>query len=127
MQDSDAVEVVPEPTMRRHASDGLRVSSVSARQVPPVEQNNREDPESAVETYVPPVVEEEQSPQTTSVKAGDSDEVAIEKRMDTYENVPLREWKFHTLMSDRKVAFNPLVSMIGVAVLWGLSIWCMSK
>lgn len=38
---------------------------------------------------------------------------------------PVRETELKLLFLKKSMAFNPLVSLIGVVVLWGLSIWCM--
>ena len=41
------------------------------------------------------------------------------------EKYPLREFEIKFCGMADKIAFNPVVSLIGIVVLWGLSIWCM--
>ena len=43
------------------------------------------------------------------------------------EKYPVREVEVLLPGCRDMVAFNPVVSLIGVSVLWGLSIWCMGK
>lgn len=43
------------------------------------------------------------------------------------EKFPVRELEVQFPCFKDVIAFNPLVSLIGVVVLWGLSIWCMGK
>ena len=43
------------------------------------------------------------------------------------EKYPVRELEVLLPGFQEMVAFNPVVSLIGVTVLWGLSIWCMGK
>lgn len=43
------------------------------------------------------------------------------------EKYPVREYEVLLPGFQDMVAFNPVVSLIGVTVLWGLSIWCMGK
>jgi len=43
------------------------------------------------------------------------------------EKYPVREWEFRITGFKDNVAFNPLVSLIGVTLLWGLAIWSMGK
>jgi hypothetical protein len=42
-----------------------------------------------------------------------------------FKTLPLREFRFK--LGAEYVSFNPLTSFLGVAVLWGLSIWCMTN
>jgi hypothetical protein len=41
------------------------------------------------------------------------------------EKFPVREWTFRVPGLADHVSFNPLVSGIGIAALWGLAIWSM--
>jgi hypothetical protein len=41
------------------------------------------------------------------------------------EKFPVREWHFTVPGLTDDISFNPLVSGIGVSVLWGLAIWSM--
>jgi choline-glycine betaine transporter len=41
------------------------------------------------------------------------------------EKFPVREWTFTVPGLQDHVSFNPLVSGIGISVLWGLAIWSM--
>jgi hypothetical protein len=43
------------------------------------------------------------------------------------DKYPVREWEFVIPGFRDPVAINPVVSAIGVIVLWGLAIWCMGK
>ena len=44
------------------------------------------------------------------------------------DQYPMREWQINVpwLLED-PIAFNPITSLIGVAALWGIAIWCMSE
>jgi hypothetical protein len=41
------------------------------------------------------------------------------------EKYPVREFEFKLSFMEEKIAFNPVVSLIGIVILWGVSIWCM--
>jgi hypothetical protein len=41
------------------------------------------------------------------------------------EKFPVREWTFTVPGLTDHISFNPLVSGIGISVLWGLAIWSM--
>jgi hypothetical protein len=43
------------------------------------------------------------------------------------DKYPVREWSITLPSLSEPIAFNPAVCFIGVSVLWGLAIWCMSK
>ena len=40
---------------------------------------------------------------------------------------PVREWSIQLPFLADPIAFNPVVSLIGVGFLWGIAIWCMGK
>jgi hypothetical protein len=42
------------------------------------------------------------------------------------EKFPVREFAIKLYGMNEKIAFNPVVSLIGIVILWGVSIWCMS-
>ena len=46
---------------------------------------------------------------------------------DMVDMLPLREWRLTLPFLDEPISFNPLVSAIGVVLLWGLSIWSMVR
>lgn len=41
-------------------------------------------------------------------------------------DVPMRDFSFAPRFVDGHISFNPLTSLIGVLILWGLCIWCMA-
>ena len=43
------------------------------------------------------------------------------------ESFPVREWSIQIPFLAEPIAFNPVVSLIGVGFLWGIAIWCMGK
>ena len=43
------------------------------------------------------------------------------------DKFPVREWSITLPWLSERIAFNPAVCFIGVSILWGLAIWCMSK
>lgn len=43
------------------------------------------------------------------------------------DKFPVREFTFQPGFLSEPICFNPVVSAIGVSILWGLAIWCMSK
>ena len=43
------------------------------------------------------------------------------------DKFPVREWSITLPWLNEPIAFNPVVCFIGVSMLWGLAIWCMSK
>lgn len=44
------------------------------------------------------------------------------------KDVPMRTFQFELgRNSEHPVSFNPLTSMIGIGILWGMSIWCMTS
>ena len=57
-------------------------------------------------------------------KAKEEDDDDDEFDLDKF---PVREWKIQLPWLNEKIAFNPLVSGVGVTILWGLAIWCMGK
>lgn len=75
---------------------------------------------------------DEKDSSSEDLPAGKKGEVSDEKADDgDYEfdtsKYPVREFVATLPGFKDAVAFNPLVSLIGVCVLWGLSIWCMGK
>ena len=44
---------------------------------------------------------------------------------DDIKHYPMREFSFPIPLGKHTVSFNPLTSFLGMAVLWGLSMWCM--
>jgi len=63
--------------------------------------------------------------------SSDDDDLKKEFDEDRYEfdidKFPVREMEFRLPGFKDMVAFNPLVSLIGVVFLWGVSIWCMGE
>jgi hypothetical protein len=43
------------------------------------------------------------------------------------DKYPVREWKIRVPWLSEDIAFNPLVCLLGISMLWGLAIWCMCK
>jgi hypothetical protein len=43
------------------------------------------------------------------------------------DKYPVREWKMRFSWMSEDIAFNPLVCLLGISLLWGLAIWCMCK
>jgi hypothetical protein len=43
------------------------------------------------------------------------------------DKYPVREWKIRLPWLSEDIAFNPLVCLLGISMLWGLAIWCMCK
>ena len=43
------------------------------------------------------------------------------------DKYPVREWKISLPWLSEDIAFNPLVCLLGISMLWGLAIWCMCK
>lgn len=43
------------------------------------------------------------------------------------DKYPVREWKIDLPWLSEDIAFNPLVCLLGISMLWGLAIWCMCK
>lgn len=43
------------------------------------------------------------------------------------EKYPVKEWSFTLPGFKEPIAFNPITSLIGIGLLWGLAIWCMGK
>jgi choline-glycine betaine transporter len=55
----------------------------------------------------------------------DSKTKATETTNDDIYSYPMREFSFPFPMGEHHVSFNPFTSILGIAVLWGLAIWCM--
>jgi hypothetical protein len=51
-------------------------------------------------------------------KEDDDDEYDMDK-------YPVREIELQFCGMAEKIRFNPVVSLIGISILWGVSIWCM--
>ena len=62
--------------------------------------------------------------QKAKEEGDNDDEEEDEFDLDKY---PVREWKIQLPWLNEPIAFNPLVSGVGVTILWGLAIWCMGK
>lgn len=50
-----------------------------------------------------------------------------DKDFDPTENLPLRDFVMRFSFMQEPIAFNPVVSLIGVVLLWGLAIWSMVR
>jgi choline-glycine betaine transporter len=88
--------------------------------------------------YVPSKEEIEETRAPPPVKALDSEDFSEEEDLkkdsnykatettnDDIKDYPMREFSFQFPLGHYNVSFNPLTSFLGIAVLWGISIWCM--
>jgi hypothetical protein len=81
----------------------------------------------AAETQVEMAVADEEvaiSDATSEDLKKQGEQTDVDAEYDT-EKYPFREFTFRIPGLKDQIAFNPVVSLIGIIILWGLSIWCM--
>jgi hypothetical protein len=90
-----------------------------------MEDNHEAQAETQVEVPAAPDVELAASDETSEdlkkpmkKEPTDIDEYDMEK-------YPVREFQIQFCGMSDKISFNPVVSLIGIVILWGVSIWCM--
>jgi choline-glycine betaine transporter len=74
------------------------------------------------------VIEELNSENSSEEEQGlkkDSNHKTTETTDDDIKDYPIREFSFRFPLGNQDVSFNPVTSFLAMAVLWGMSIWCM--
>jgi choline-glycine betaine transporter len=86
------------------------------------DENNKVD-----ETSAPPgkPLASENSSEAEQDLKKHSNSKAAETTNDDIKDYPMREFSFRFPLGQHNVSFNPLTSFVAIAVLWGMSIWCM--